>query len=560
MQSESNEAKPAQTMAPAPVCPPRRQRPGWGAPFLCALALLVITLTVYLPVGTHPFLTMDDQTYVVQNPHVATGLSAANIRWAFTAVAAANWHPLTWLSHMADASWFGMKPGSHHLTSVALHIISALLLFLLLLRLTDCLWQSFFVAALFALHPLNVESVAWVAERKNVLSTLFCFLTLHCYCSYAATHRTSAYLLTLAAFVLGLMAKPMLVTLPMVMLLLDYWPLGRWRRSPPRAATAITLVSEKIPFLCCALLSALVTFHAQQTGGALADLSVIPVQLRLENALVAYATYLGKTLWPQNLALYYPFPTAIPLWQVFAALCLVLFLSATAVAAGRQRPYLVVGWCWFVLTLVPVIGLIHVGDQALADRYTYIPVIGLFIITAWGAADLTRGLRHRQILLAVLAVIVISAAATQSRHQLGYWRDSITLYRHTLNITTANYIIHTNLGIALQAGGDLDGAREAYREALRIKPTYAAAHNNLGNVLVIEGDADGALREYGAALAACPNDTRLHNNLGHALVMKGELDAAIQEFRAALRLDPHNAVALANLASALARKGGHTGL
>jgi tetratricopeptide (TPR) repeat protein len=523
-------------------------------PLLIAIALMAVTLAVYFQVGNHQFLNLDDNSYVTDNSHVASGLSGANIRWAFTSVEASNWHPLTWLSHMADVQLYGMNPRGHHLTSVAIHTAAALCLFLLLVRITGDLWPSAFVAALFALHPLHVESVAWVAERKDVLSALFCFLTLLAYVEYVARRKLWLYMLTLCLFALGLMSKPMLVTLPLIMLMLDYWPLGR-REAERQEPRGLRLITEKIPFFACSVLSGLITIYAQQHGGAMAALTVIPLRLRSENALVAYVTYIGKTIWPGNLAAYYPFPVAIPLWQAAGSLAILLLVTMAVVRAGRRR-FLLVGWLWFLVTLLPVIGLIHVGAQAMADRYTYIPAIGLFIMAAWGAPELLHGLapQQRRGILAALGCAVIIAAATLTWQQLGYWRDNITLYRHTLAVTSGNNLIHNNLGIALQEAGKLDEAIPEFREAIRINPDHMPTHYNLAITYQAKGDFKAAIREYLAALRLNPAFADTHNNLGIALALNGDVELAIKEFREALRLNPADTRARDNLEFNLARR------
>jgi len=514
-----------------------------------------------MQVGNHQFLNYDDDDYVTNNPHVSSGLSSQNIAWAFTSVEAANWHPITWLSHMTDVQLYGMNPRGHHLTNVVIHTVSTLFLFLLLFRLTGALWQSLFVAALFALHPLHVESVAWVAERKDVLSTLFWFLTLLFYAAYTTKRKPALYILALFSFILGLMSKPMLVTLPVVMLLMDFWPLGRYRHEEQKQGLhqlfgrAITLIKEKIPFFACSLLSALITVYAQQKGGTIATLTKVSFRLRSENALIAYVKYIGKTVWPHDLAVIYPFPSSIALWQVIGSLFILLLLTAVAIRAGRRHPYFAVGWFWFLITLVPVIGLIQVGSQSMADRYSYIPVIGLFIMAAWGVPDLTKGLRHRQGILALLAGVVVFASSVLTWQQLGYWRDSISLYQHTLRVTNNNYIININMGVALQAKGDLDAAIQQYHEALRITPNNYSAHSNLGGVLQAKGDFNAAIQEYQEALRINPNDTLAHNNMGVVLQAKGDPNAAIQEFQETLRINPNYAEAHYNLGGAFANKG-----
>lgn len=527
---------------------------------LICMALIVMISAVYMQVGNHQFLSYDDAAYVTSNPHVASGFTGNNIIWAFTSVDEANWHPITWLSHMADVRFYGMNPRGHHLTNVVIHTASTLLLFLLLLRLTGGLWQSAFVAALFALHPLHVESVAWVAERKDVLSALFWFLTLLMYAEFTANRKPALYFLSLFFFMLGLMSKPMLVTLPVVMLLIDFWPLNRFRSGEQEKGLSqhfgrtITLVKEKIPFFACSLVSCVITIYAQNKGGATSSLHLIPFMLRIENALVTYVMYIYKTLWPHDLAVLYLFPSLIPLWKVFGSLIILLFLTSAAIRAGRRHPFFAVGWFWFLVTLLPVIGLIHVGNQSMADRYSYIPVIGLFIMAAWGVPVLTKGLRHRERILALLAGTVIITSAALTWHQLGYWRDTISLYRHTLQVTTDNYLINYNLGLALAEKGDLEAAIQEYRKALQINPDFTKARNNLGLALAQKGDLEAAILEYRKVLQINPDYTKARNNLGLALAQKGDLDAAIHEYQVALLLSPNYTKARINLGLALAQK------
>jgi protein O-mannosyl-transferase len=527
---------------------------------LVCLALVTLTLSVYLQVGSHQFLSFDDTQYVTNNPHLSGGITGKNIIWALTSVDAFNWHPVTWLSHLADVQAFGMTPGYHHLTSVAIHSASAVLLLLLLLQCTGSLWQSSFVAALFALHPLHVESVAWIAERKDVLSAFFGFLTLSFYAGYLVKRNPGRYLLALLSFLLGLMSKPMLVTLPVVMLLMDYWPLERYRQQgqgqPARPGRLLrSLIREKIPFFACSLLSVVVTIYAQHKGGAVIGLREIPFPLRAENALVAYVKYFGKTLWPSDLAVFYPFPQVIPFWQVVGSLVLLMLASACCLWAIRRSPYLAVGWFWFLITLVPVIGLIQVGGQSMADRYMYLPAVGLFIMAAWGVPDLTRGVPHRTGILVTLAGVAIMAYSALSWKQLGYWQDGITLYRHTLEVTANNHLINYNLGVDLAGKGDWDGAIQAYRASLQGNTFNPETHNNLGFALARKGDLDAAIKEYQTALWMSPRDTKAHSNMAEALVQKGDLDAAIREYRIALSIAPDNAETCLHLGNALAGKG-----
>jgi tetratricopeptide (TPR) repeat protein len=499
------------------------------------MALIVIVVVVYMQAGNHEFLNFDDNVYVTSNPHVASGITGENIIWAFTSFDESNWHPITWLSHMTDVQFYGMNPRGHHLTNVAIHAISTVILFLLLFRLTGSRWQSSFVAALFALHPLHVESVAWVAERKDVLCAFFWFFTLFLYSEYAAKRKPALYILALFSFVLGLMSKPMLVTLPVVMLMMDYWPLGRFRSKdreeglcqlsgsgPPLMA----LVIEKIPFFACSLLSSVATIIAQHSGGAMKSLDAIPFLLRIENALIAYVKYIGKTFWPHDLAVLYPLPLSFPLWQVICSLLVLLLVSAATVWARHRHPYLVVGWFWFLVSLLPVIGLIQVGGQSMADRYSYIPLIGLFIMAAWGVPDLTRGLKHREGILSLLAGTVIITTAALTWQQLGYWRDNFSLYRHTLQVTAGNYVIHNNLGNAFANKWDLDAAIQEFYEALRINPNYSDAHYNLGMAFAIKGNLDAAIQELREALRINPGNAKALFNLGVALDQKRWQDEA----------------------------------
>jgi Flp pilus assembly protein TadD len=528
--------------------------------FLC-IALTVIIGAVYMQVGNHPFFGFDDADYVTNNPYIENGITGKSLVWALTSVEAYNWHPVTWLSHISVAHFFGMDPRTHHLTNVAIHILATLLLFLLLFRLTDALWQSLFVAALFALHPLHVESVAWVAERKDVLSALFCFLTLHFYSHYVSKRKPLLYLLALLSFVLGLMSKSMLVTLPALMLLMDYWPLCRLQpqcrkqaEHHPRDSMA-GCIREKLPFFACSLISAVITIYAQNKGGVVRGLQEIPFLLRCENALVAYVTYIGKTLWPHNLAFFYPFPVSIPLWKIAGSLLIMLVLSVAAIRTRHSFPYLAVGWFWFLITLVPVIGLIQVGGQSMADRYTYIPITGLFMAATWGASDLLKVFRYRKAILALIAGAVIFASILLTWRQIGYWRDNISVYQHTLHVTSGDYLIHSFLGAALADNGELDAALHEHSEALRLHPNDTTVHYNLALALVSAGEPEPAIREFQAAILLDPNNVQAHNSLGLALADRGYPDEAIKEFREALRVSPGDTKVHNNLGIALARKG-----
>jgi len=533
---------------------------------IACLFLVVATLAVYGDLRTHQFINFDDGVYITENPPVQDGLTYKGLSWAFTTLHAANWHPLTWLSHMLDFQLFGMHPGGHHLTSLLFHLANTLLLFLWLQRTTGALGPSFLVAALFALHPLHVQSVAWVAERKDVLSTFFWLLTMWAYVWYVESPGLRRYLSILVCFILGLMAKPMLVTLPFVLLLLDYWPLGRLPLKGPAVAAAspkpgpgVTLkrlVWEKSPLLVVSALSTVVTFYAQKEGGAILTLQTLPIPNRLANALVAYVSYLGQMFWPARLAVLYPLPGHnLPIWLAPAAGLALAALTFLALRQARRHPYLPVGWLWYLGTLLPVIGLVQVGKQAMADRYTYVPLIGLFIMIAYGMADLAARWRAPRFLLPVGAGVVLSALMICTWVQVGYWRDSISLYEHTLKVTGSNPIIQSNLGFALAAQGQMDQAIAHYAEALRLQPDLAETHNILGVALAAQGKMDQAMAQYAEALRLKPDLAEAHNNLGLALAAQGQMDQAMTQYAEALRLKPDLAEAHNNLGLALAAQG-----
>lgn len=526
---------------------------------LCVV-LIGLTVVIFWQTSHHQFISFDDPLYVTNNQHVKEGITWKNMAWAFTTATASNWHPLTWLSHMVDVEIFSLNPRGHHLTSVFIHILSTLLLFLLLDQITGALWRSLFVAALFALHPLHVESVAWVAERKDVLSGFFWLLTLFLYAGYIKHRTAKFYLLALSSFVAGLMAKPMLVTLPVIMLLLDYWPFNRFKHETahegiPAGSTLFSLVREKLPFLFFSALSSVVTMYAQHKGEALKSLDVTPFGLRVGNAVIAYVKYLAEAIWPRDLAILYPFPSSVPLWQVFGSCLTLLFISVVVIRFRRRYPYLLVGWFWFLTTLVPVIGLVQVGWQSMADRYTYIPLTGLFIMGSWLVPDLMRGWPQRKAILAVVLVGIVFASAVTTWRQLGYWKDNISLYRHTLQVTTGNYPILNNYGIALADQGKLDEATQQYEEALRVWPRSALAHVNLGVALSNQGRFIEAIHHYNEALRLIPNYALAHGNLGRALANLGRIDEAMAQYEEALRIDPSYADIHLNLGLLLQKKG-----
>ena len=555
---------PVDSPAGSPAWREKLRRPA----FLCLL-LALATLAVFLPVARQGFVNYDDSDYVTENAHVQGGLNWENVGWAFTTGHASNWHPLTWLSHMLDRQLFGLNAGAQHLVSVGFHIANALLLLLLLRRMTGALWRSVLVAALFALHPLHVESVAWASERKDVLSAFFFLLTVGAYAAYVEARRGSQdtatrparwpalafYLAALMFFTLGLMSKPMLVTLPFVLLLLDYWPLKRLSHATLHAqpSTLLRLMAEKVPFLLLAAASSVITFIVQRKGGAVS--TSLTVGQRIANALVSYVRYLGKMFWPLDLSILYPHPGRWPAWQVIASAALLLSILVAVLLLARKRPYLVVGWLWFGGMLVPAIGLIQVGIQSMADRYTYLPLIGLFIMLVWGINELVPDRPWRGQALAVGGVSLLTACALLTVRQIQFWRDSEALFGHAVQVTRGNYLAYNNLGFYLSGQGRVLEAMDNYRKSLAINPAYEDALNNLGYALAGQKKYSEAIPLYQAALRIRPNHTEVHNNLGNALSETGQIDDAIQHYLVVLKQKPEHADAHNNLGIALAMKG-----
>ncbi|MDB6021912.1 MAG: Tetratricopeptide 2 repeat protein [Pedosphaera sp.] len=575
--------------------------------FIC-LALCLGTFLLYGAVLKHNFINFDDPIYVTENPFIQNGVTASTLSWALTTGHAGNWHPLTWISHALDCQIYGLKhPGGHHLTNLLFHIANTLLLFLVLRRMTGAVWRSAMVAALFAWHPLHVESVAWVAERKDVLSTLFWLLTLWAYARYVTESKVQSskskafYGAALLCFGLGLMSKPMLVTLPFVLLLLDFWPLKRSAECGVRSAELGTssvvfvsrwrhLVAEKVPFFAISLVLSVVTFLVQRQGGAVMEMNKFPLPIRVGNALMAYAGYLRKMFWPSDLAVFYPIPNSLPASHWLAAGALLAAVSVVAVALARTRPYFLFGWLWFLGTLVPVIGLVQVGSQSMADRYTYMPLVGIAIIFAWGVADLFCGRRlGRWNLSWAIFAPVLAACVLMTWEQLPYWQNSETLFRHALAMTTNNVVAHIDLGRALDDAGRPDEAKAEFAAALRIEPEspatlnglgvhfakqgdmtnalgyyasalrnqpfYGDAHYNLGNVLAHEGKLAEAADQYAEALRIKPDSPDAHNNLGAVLAGLGQLDEAVAHFKSALRLRPNYPEAQDQLGGVMVKMG-----
>jgi tetratricopeptide (TPR) repeat protein len=517
------------------------------------VALLAAITVVYWPAFSSEFINFDDPDYVTQNAHVLHGLTCDSFAWAFRTGHAANWHPLTWLSHMLDAQLFGLRPGLHHLTSVFIHAANSLLVLTLLRKLTAAFWRSALVAALFALHPLHVESVAWIAERKDVLSTLFGLLSLLAYVIYAQTSRKRTYIIALLLFALGLMTKPMLVTLPFLLVLLDLWPLRRTVQARTVNAESVSrpwkLLLEKIPFFALAAVSSVITFVVQKRSATVLSMEALPLLPRLGNAVVAYLTYLWKFFWPGKLAVPYPYQQV----SVFAAIAsgsLLLAISVVALLSFRRRPWLTVGWFWFLGTLVPVIGLVQVGAQALADRYTYIPLIGLALATIWAFSE---SLRNRKALI-LAASVALLACAFLTRVQVTYWHDSETLFSHSIAVTRGNYVAHDCLGGAYAAKGQVGKARIEFLLAMSLKPGFTHAVSDMARLLYDQADFEGAARLFTKVLTLRPYDPEALQNLASALAAMGQLDKAIPKYEEALRLAPEYDEARENLAAALAQR------
>ena len=563
------------------------------------LLLFVLVLWGFLPSLYNGFVNYDDNVYVTENLQVQAGLTWESLAWAFGKVHGEQtyWHPLTWVSHMLDCRLYGLKPWGHHLTSVLWHAVNTLLVFLVFKRLTGAFWRCAVLAALFALHPLQVDTVAWVTERKNLLSTFFFLLTVWAYARYAQaqslkskvqslkseagtedaetgmqmpgtpnTHHASHftfhaarfYLLSLSFFALGLMCKPAVVTLPFVLLLLDYWPLHRFQLATRnfQLSTLWRLVWEKAPLFLLAAASSGITLAAHHALGIVAADSELPWDLRIENGVVSYCRYLGKVCYPLRLCVLYPHPQEWPLLSVLLASLLLLGISVLAVTQWMRRPYLAVGWFWFLGTLVPVIGLVQVGGQAMADRFMYAPLIGLLLLLIWGMHDLTSRWRYQTVALAAAGAAAIVACLILTRNQVAYWKDSESLFRHAIAITENNCIAHYNLGDALLKRGQIDEAIAHFQKALQIRPDFAAVHNNLGNLLLEKGRVDEAIVHFQKALEIRPLFAVARSNLGGALLQKGQTEAAIVQFQKALESTPRIRAPDTTSAARSSRAGG----
>lgn len=526
------------------------------------LLLAVVTLLAFWQIHDCDFINFDDPEYVTENSHVLKGITADGIRWAFMSGHASNWHPLTWISHMLDVQFFGLNPHWHHLMNLLFHIANTLLLFFVLHRMTKVLWPSVVVAALFALHPLHVESVAWVSERKDVLSAFFWMLTLNAYVSYVASPNRWRYLIVLLFFGLGLMAKPMLVTLPFVLLLLDYWPLRRFGRTESALAqknsewiTIRSLIWEKVPFFVLAFLSSIVTFVVQQKGGMIQSLQSFPFEVRLQNALISYITYMVKTIWPTHLAFLYPYPSHQQLWHVLGAVLVFVSITIFVIRAAKNSPYLTVGWFWYVGTLVPVIGFIQLALQARADRYTYLPHIGLFIMAAWGIPELIGKWRYRGQALFALSIGFLVFFFIVTVNQLKYWKNSFTLYDHTIKITDSNFLAYGNRGYAYASAGDYQQAIADYDRSITINPNIMMVHFNRGYANYKLGNYKQSIMDYEKAIEIVPGSSLSYFHLALTYEKLGNEKEAIKNYDKAIEITPESPLAYFNRGNAYAAFG-----
>ncbi len=509
--------------------------------YVFSLLLIILTVALYYPVKSHPFVNYDDDVYVTENLQVQSGLSWDTVTWAFTTYAAGNWHPLTWLSHALDCELYDLNPGGHHQTSLLLHIANALLLFWVLQRATGCAGRSFMVAALFALHPINVESVVWISERKNLLSMLFCLLALGAYGWYVSKPGVGRYAVVALMFAFGLMAKPQIITLPLVLLLWDYWPLQRMsfasnsaplagETAPPFPAKSfLVLVEEKLPLFAIAAASAAITMRAQRAAGAVVPLGMYPLSVRLSNAIVSYVRYLGKAVWPAHLAPMYPHPGgSLRPWQIYCSLLVLLVVSAWVVER-RKRRYLLVGWLWFLGTLIPMIGLVQVGRQAMADRYAYLPLLGVFIMVCWAVADWVEENHLPAAALPVVSAVVLLALTVTARRQIGYWADNVTLWTHTVQVTGPNYIAQDDLGGALMGRHQLEEAIPHFREAAEIHPIDPISNFNIAYYAQQHGNLPEAIEGYKKAIVLTTSNglkIKAWNNMGLAYRALGDGEQA----------------------------------
>ena len=515
------------------------------------IGLALVSLITFGQISGNDFIDLDDPGYITENNHVQSGISLQNIHWAFTTVVLSNWHPLTMVSHMLDWSLFGTNASGHHLVSLLLHIGAVVFLFLFLNKTTNNLWSSAFAAALFALHPLRVESVAWAAERKDVLSMFFGMAALYAYASYVDSSKYSRYFICLTLFILSLMSKPMLVTLPFVLLLLDYWPLKRWQKAiaapiENRDKLAIRLAWEKSPFFLLTILSSMMTFYAQNKDGAVASAMTLPYATRVANAIISYVVYLRKTFWPVDLAVFYPYEFSPALWKILLSGIILITITTFVIYHMKKMPFLLVGWFWYLGTLVPVIGLIQIGSQAMADRYTYLPSIGIAIMLSWGVPYLFKHEKERRAIILPVALIALAILAFLTWRQCGFWKNSETLFSHALQVTNNNYLAHNNLAFYLNKKGNLKEAIDHCNEAIRIKPVYTEAYNNRGFAYTKLGQYHLAINDLSKTIRMKPDYPNAYNNRGTCFDKTGQYQRAIDDYNEAIRLKPNYAEAYYN--------------
>ena len=533
----------------------------WRSPLLLSLILFAGTLILYIPAFNSTFVNYDDDVYVTANAHVLRGLSWSNIVWAFTATEEANWHPLTWISHMADVQFFGTNPRGHHAVSVFLHAFNVVLLFFVLRRATRNVSCSAIVAALFAVHPLNVECVAWVAERKSLLSMLFLLLSFVAYEWYVSHRSLGRYAVLTLLFALGLAAKPMIVTLPILLLLWDYWPLRRVVANAESSfrPNLLVLIAEKIPLLALSAASSWVTLYAQRRGHAMALDEALPPGLRIANAIYSYLIYIVKGIWPSRLAVFYPHPeNSLATWKVLSAGSLIVAITVLACRYRDRHRYLLTGWLWYVVAMIPMIGIVQVGRQAMADRYAYLPFVGLFIIAVWGLAELFVRFRVSHLVQVALVAGALIAYASIAFLQINYWHNSYTLFAHALEVTSHNAIAENSFGTALAEMGRPDLAMSHFEASVTFMPQLSTAHYNIGLLEQRQGHPDIALREYELALRYVSDDNeaaKVHNNLGFLLLNLNNPKPALEQFDAALQINPDKQNSLLGRGMAEYREG-----
>jgi len=527
------------------LTPPALIKKNWQATFIC-LAITALTLLIYAQVCGHAFLKYDDDIYITGNSHIKDGLTLSGVLWAFSTFYESNWIPLTWLSHMVDVQLFGMASSGHHLTNMFLHLVNSLLLFFLFRKMTAAVWRPALLALLFAVHPLHVESVAWAAERKDLLCGLFFLLTLFFYASYAQQRHPGKFLLALLFFIFGLLSKPMVVTLPCVLILLDIWPLERFKRHDCATRYAI---AEKIPFFLASAAISVITIIAQTNGGSVVSMAQHSASDRLCNAALSYMTYLGKIFLPVKLSVFYPYPESLPLWQTFTAIFLLVVISALAFFKRETQPYLAVGWAWFLVTLIPVIGIVQVGEQAMADRYAYLPIIGIFVAVVWGGEDLRKRYQLSLPISKAAGLLVIGALALLAGKQTSLWQNQYSLFQHAVAVAENNYVALFHLGNALVSMDKFDEAKECFAKSINIRPT-AKAYTNLAYTFEKTGRADIAADNYLRALELDPNNINAHYNLGLVMVRQWRLEEAVSQFKMTLQLDQSHIKARQNLEKA----------